>query len=98
MLQWLFSIDGQVCSNSIRRWDDYHLSLVDQEKQTSVFYFHFQQTNGRLPFQLSVLSKQRPFSVSSIFHIHIYIEMELYLYICCHFKQKTEKGNPRDFS
>jgi hypothetical protein len=31
-----------------------HLSFADQRKQTSVFRFHLQQTNGSLPFPFSV--------------------------------------------
>jgi hypothetical protein len=37
---------------------DYRLSFADQGKQTSVFLFYLQQTNGSLPFLLSVSSKQ----------------------------------------
>jgi hypothetical protein len=38
---------------------DYYLSFADQEKQTSVFCFRFQQTNGSLPFLFSVYIKKR---------------------------------------
>jgi hypothetical protein len=37
---------------------DYRLSCADQGKQTFVFLLRFQQTNIRLPFPLSVCSKQ----------------------------------------
>jgi hypothetical protein len=36
---------------------DYHLSFADQGKQTSVFRFRWQQTNGSLPFPFSVFSE-----------------------------------------
>jgi hypothetical protein len=36
---------------------DYRLSFADQRKQTSVFFFRLQQTNGSLQFPLSVCSK-----------------------------------------
>jgi hypothetical protein len=34
---------------------DYRLSFANEEKQTSIFRFHLQETNGSLPF--SVCSK-----------------------------------------
>jgi hypothetical protein len=37
---------------------DYYLSFADQEKQTSVFCFRFQQRNGSLPFLFSVYIKK----------------------------------------
>jgi hypothetical protein len=42
---------------------DYHISFADQEKQTSVFRFRFQQTNISLPFPLSVCSEQTEVAV-----------------------------------
>jgi hypothetical protein len=42
---------------------DYRLSFVDQGKQTSVFHFRFQQTNGGLLFPFSVCRKQRKIAV-----------------------------------
>jgi hypothetical protein len=37
---------------------DYRLSFADQGKQTSVFRFRLQQTNGSFPFPFSVCNKQ----------------------------------------
>jgi hypothetical protein len=37
---------------------EYRLLLADQEKQTSVFSFRLQQSNGTLPFSFSFCSKQ----------------------------------------
>jgi hypothetical protein len=37
---------------------EYRLSFSDQGKQTSIFHFCLQQTNGSLPFPFSIHSKQ----------------------------------------
>jgi hypothetical protein len=37
---------------------DYRLLLAEQRKQTSVFLFRLQHTNGSLQFPFSVCSKQ----------------------------------------
>jgi hypothetical protein len=37
---------------------DYHLSLADQRKQTSVFYFRLQQTIGTFAFPFAVKTKR----------------------------------------
>jgi hypothetical protein len=37
---------------------DYHLSFAYQGKQTSVYHFRLQKTNGAFPFMSSVCSKQ----------------------------------------
>jgi hypothetical protein len=42
---------------------NYRLSFADQGKQTSVFRFRLQRTNGNLPFPFSVGSKQRKIAV-----------------------------------
>jgi hypothetical protein len=42
----------------------YRLSLADQGKQTSVFRFHFQQTNESLPFPFSICRQQTEVVVS----------------------------------
>ncbi len=44
---------------------DYHLSFADQGKQTSVFYFHSQKTNGvcRFWFSFSENKQKLPFSL-----------------------------------
>jgi hypothetical protein len=65
----------------------YHLSSADKE--------------NKLPFSISVCSKQMevPISVSSAFHVYTengviyintYICEYIYIYIYCHFKRKTE--------
>jgi hypothetical protein len=36
---------------------NYRFSFADQGKQTSIFHFHLQQTNGTLSFRFSVGSK-----------------------------------------
>jgi hypothetical protein len=48
---------------------DYHLSCADQGKQTTIYRFHLQQTNGSLPFHFRFEAKKCKwlFSVSSIF-------------------------------
>ncbi len=46
---------------------DYHLSFYDQGKQTSVFCFCLQQTNGSLLFPFSICRKQTKVAV---FHGH----------------------------
>jgi hypothetical protein len=51
---------------------DYRLSFADQGKQTSVFHFHLQQTNGSLPFKKTNRSCRFP---SVPFSVHI-----LYMY------------------
>jgi hypothetical protein len=38
---------------------NYCVSFADLGKQTSVFYFRSQQTNGSLPFHFPVCSKQK---------------------------------------
>jgi hypothetical protein len=50
---------------------DYRLSFANQGKQTSIFHFHLQQTNGSLPFPFSICSKQTEvaLSISSVFYL-----------------------------
>jgi hypothetical protein len=43
---------------------DYRLLFADQGKQTSVFCFRLQQTNGSLPFQSFVCIKPSEVAVS----------------------------------
>jgi hypothetical protein len=43
---------------------DYCLSFADQGKQTSIFWFRLQQTNGSFPFPFPVCSKQTEVAVS----------------------------------
>jgi hypothetical protein len=43
---------------------NYRLLLAHQGKQTSVFPFHLQQTNGGLPIPFSISSKQTEVSSS----------------------------------
>jgi hypothetical protein len=49
-----------------KAFTDYQLSFANQGKQTSVsvFDFRFQQTNGSLPFLITVCSKQTVVAVS----------------------------------
>jgi hypothetical protein len=58
---------------------DYHSSFADQGKQTSIFPFRLQQTNGSLPFRFpSAENKQKlSFSVSSVSVIPEHREMEM---------------------
>jgi hypothetical protein len=42
---------------------NYPLSFANQGKQTSVFHFRLQQTNGNLPFPFSICSKQTEIAV-----------------------------------
>jgi hypothetical protein len=42
------------------------LSFANQGKQSSVFYFRLQKTNGSLPFPFSICSKQRNFPFPSV--------------------------------
>jgi hypothetical protein len=46
---------------------DYCLPFTDQGKQTSVFRFRLQQTNGSLPFPYAAINRKLTFSVSSVF-------------------------------
>ncbi len=50
---------------------DYHLSFVDQGKQTSVFPFCLQQTTEvcRFRFPFAANERKLPFFISSIFHL-----------------------------
>ncbi len=45
---------------------DYRLSFADQGKQTFVFRFLMQQTNGSLSFSFAENKWKLPFSVSSV--------------------------------
>jgi hypothetical protein len=66
---------------------DYRLSFADQGKQTLVFRFRLQQTNGSFPIPVSdcrnkrklpfsVSEDMKPFSVSFIFHLRRHEDME----------------------
>jgi hypothetical protein len=75
---------------------DHLLSFADLWKQSSVFRFPLQQTNGSLPFPFSVCSKQTEVVIFlvSVFCIYIYGKQN-YIYISCCFKQKTKKRPPQ---
>ncbi len=52
----------------------YRLSFVDQGKQTSVFRFNLQQTNGsfNFPFSIFAVNKHKlSFSVNSVFRLSV---------------------------
>jgi hypothetical protein len=66
---------------------DYRLSFADQGKQTFIFCFLLQQTNRSLPFPFS--KWKLPFSVSSVFCIHIY-SIYMLLFQMENGKQKME--------
>jgi hypothetical protein len=76
---------------------DFRLSFAYQRKQTFVFHFHLQHTNGSLQFPFPVGRKIKgrrhfPFVLFSIY-IYIYIgktELYVYIYIYCRLKWKTE--------
>jgi hypothetical protein len=57
---------------------DYHLSFADQGKQTSVFCFLLQQTDGSLHFCFPFAENKSklPFSVSSVFYWQYYGNIE----------------------
>jgi hypothetical protein len=64
---------------------NYRLPFTDQGRQTSVFRFLLQQTNGTLPFL---------FSISSVF-VYMYVCVQIYLYYMLPFQ--LENGSPGDF-
>jgi hypothetical protein len=74
---------------------DYHLLIANQGKQTSVFRFHLQQTNGSLPFPFSVCHFHLVSflcvcgGVGACVSVSIYIYIYLYLY---------ENWKPKRFS
>jgi hypothetical protein len=83
---------------------NYRLSFTNQGKQTSLFRFSLQQTNGRLPLLFSVCRKQKEvaFSVSSVFRFWNSGNVETWnMGTWSHgdgdIKRKTEIGSPGDF-
>jgi hypothetical protein len=60
---FIIAIDGHVCWNSNRQLQFTICRLRKTEKQTSIFHFSLQQTNGSLPFPFFVCSKQMKVAV-----------------------------------
>jgi hypothetical protein len=70
----------------------YRLSFADQGKQTSVFRFRLQQTNGSLLFLFSgYIDMYRIYAAVCIFDVYIYIYGKIYAAI------QTKNGSPDDF-
>jgi hypothetical protein len=94
------NMDGQLGMFAETAIVDFHWSFADQGKQTLIFCFCLQQTNGichlpLIPFFIYVCICVCPCVGGVWVFVCVYIFIFIFIFICWRFKQKTEA--PSDF-